>query len=310
MALDPQVRALLDQLEAAGSPEIFEVSPDEARRMFAAGSALMGGAGAQDVQAEDRVMGGEATEIRLRVYTPSSGQAPRPVVVFYHGGGFVIGDLDTHDASCRDLAAASGAVIVSVDYRLAPEHPFPAAVEDAYDALVWAHRHAAEIGGDPARLAVAGDSAGGNIGAVVAILARDRQGPPLRFQLLIYPATDMTMSHPSVQENGEGYFLTHKAMQWFMNNYLGDADPRDPLASPLFTPDLSGLPPAHIVTAGFDPLRDEGESYAERLREFGVAVTAKRYDDQVHGCFGMQGVVDASKRIIQESAEALRAGLA
>src|SRR3954471_2232497 len=189
MGLDPQVRALLDQLEAVGGPQIFEVSPEEARRMFAAGSALMAGQGAQDVQTEDRVMGGEIREIGLRVYTPSSGQAPRPVVVFYHGGGFVIGDLDTHDASCRDLAAASGAVIVSVDYRLAPEHPFPAAVEDAYDALAWAHRHAGEIGGDPDRLAVAGDSAGGNIAAVVAIMARDRQALPLRFQLLIYPAT-------------------------------------------------------------------------------------------------------------------------
>jgi acetyl esterase len=222
----------------------------------------------------------------------------------------VIGDIDTHDTICHRLAAGVPALVVSVDYRLAPEHPFPAAVDDCEAATAWASDHAAEFGGDPARLAVAGDSAGGNLAAVVTRRARDSGGPPIAFQLLIYPSTDGTRALPSHAENGTGYLLDTESMEWFGHHYLGETDPRHPDVSPLFIEDLTGLPPALVVTAEFDPLRDEGEAYAERLRLAGVRATTSRYDGMIHAFYGFDRIFDASQRATAESITALRDALA
>jgi len=309
MALDPQVQVLLDQLAAAGGLPLEDQTPDQARAMFQ-GMTLLAGEPEQLAAVEDRQVPGPAGPVPVRVYTPSGGSAPRPLIVYFHGGGFVIGDIDSHDPSCRQLANAVGAVVVSVHYRLAPEHRAPAAAEDCYAVTAWVAEHADELGGDPARLAVAGDSAGGNLAAVVPLLARDRGGPAIKFQLLIYPVTDLTMTQPSIDENGEGYMLTAAGLRWFYDHYLGDGgDAKHPVHSPLFAADLTGLPPAHVVTAEFDPLRDEGEAYAERLRDAGVPVTVKRYDGLIHGFFGMGLVIEAAKTASAEIATTLAAGL-
>ena len=307
MALDPQARGLLDLLEASGRPPMWEQTPAEARLGYAA-LADLAGQPAVTVPTEDRSVPGPAGDIPVRVYRPDA-ESPLPVVVYFHGGGWVIGDLDTHDAICHRLAAGVPSVVVSVDYRLAPEHPYPAAVEDADAATRWVAGHAADLGADPARLAVAGDSAGGNLAAVVARHARDAGGPPIAFQLLVYPGTDLTASLPSHVENGTGYLLDEGTMRYFLGCYLGDGDPRDPDASPLFADDLSGLPPALVLTAGFDPLRDEGEAYAERLREAGVAVVTSRYDGMIHGFYGLDNLVDEARRATDETTTALRHAL-
>jgi acetyl esterase len=226
--------------------------------------------------------------------------------VFYHGGGWVIGDLDTHDNACRSLTNRAGCVTLAVDYRLAPENKFPAAVEDCYQATAWAAEHAREFGADPARIAVGGDSAGGNLAAVVSLLARDRRRPALKFQLLIYPATDGaldTKSHKTFTD----YFLTDTAVKYLWGSYLrDDADRTDPLASPALAKSHKGLPPALIITAEFDPLRDEGEAYGESLRAAGVPVSVTRYDGMIHGFFTMTGVLDQGKKAVDEAAMALR----
>ncbi|MBF6557126.1 MAG: alpha/beta hydrolase [Acidimicrobiales bacterium] len=308
MTLDPQARVLLDQLEAMGAPPLSQQTPEEARAGFAALAALAGPP-EDPVPTEDRSVPGPSVDIPVRIYRPEADR-PLPVVVYFHGGGWVIGDIASHDTTCQRLASGVPAIVVSVDYRLAPEHRFPAAVEDCDAATSWVSAHASEFGGDPARLAVAGDSAGGNLAAVVALHARDAGGPPIAFQLLIYPGTDMTRSLPSHAENGTGYLLDSDTIGWFMDNYLAGADPRHPDASPLFAEDLSGLPPALVVTAEFDPLRDEGEAYAERLRRAGVMVTTSRYDGMIHGFYGLDSVFDAAKRATGETVEALRDALA
>jgi acetyl esterase len=307
MALDPQVRDLLDMIAAAGNPPMSEQTPEEARAGFAALAALAGPA-EELVPVEDRSVPGPAGDIPVRLYRPGS-DGPLPVVVYFHGGGFVIGDIATHDAICHRLAAGVPALVVSVDYRLAPEHPFPAAVEDCDAATGWVSAHAVELGADPARLAVAGDSAGGNLATVVARHARDRGGPPVAFQLLIYPGIDMTRSFPSHSENGEGYLLDTDTMTWFLGNYLADADPRHPDASPIFAEDLSNLPPALVLTAEFDPLRDEGETYAQRLREAGVVATTSRYDGMIHAFYGLDGILDSAKSATAGTTAALRDAL-
>jgi acetyl esterase len=243
------------------------------------------------------------------VYQPE-GDAPLPVLVFFHGGGWVIGDVESYDATCRQLANTSGCVLVSVEYRRAPEHKYPAAADDAYAATVYVAAHADEFGGDASRLAVGGDSAGGNLAAVVAQMARDRGGPAIAFQLMVYPVTDYSFETASYSENAEGYLLTTEAMRWFWGHYLSTADDgKQPYASPLRAADLRNLPPAHIVTAEFDPLRDEGEAYAAALAKAGVKATFHRYDGMIHGFFQWSPMIPQSRALIEECGAALREAL-
>jgi acetyl esterase len=306
MLLDPQAKALLDQLRALGAPPLNTLSPVDARR---AAKALAGLSGTPETVAavEHRTIPGPAGPIPLRIYTPT-GDGPFPVLVFFHGGGWVIGDLDTQDGACRTLTNGARCVVVSVDYRLAPEHKFPAAPEDAYAATRWVAENAVRINADPARIAIGGDSAGGNLAAVTAQMARDAGGPGLAFQLLIYPVTDGACETASYRDNGEGYLLTGDMMQWFWDLYVrGAADRQNPMASPLRARTLRGLPPALVQTAEFDPLRDEGEAYATRLKEAGVPVTLTRYNGMIHGFFGMSSMIHQAKTAVSEAAAAVRA---
>lgn len=284
-----------------------ELSPAQAREGYRA-LGLMFGPGEAVSTVDDRSIPGPAGDIPLRVYSPA-GEGPFGVWVFYHGGGWVIGDLDTHDRECRAICNGAGCIVVSVDYRLAPEHPFPAAPEDAYAALAWVGEHAAELGGDPSRIAVGGDSAGGNLAAVVALLSRDRGGPALRHQLLVYPATDMRPgdAYPSLVENAAGPFLEKATMDYFRGHYAAVAG--DVRASPLLADSHAELPPALIITAEFDPLRDEGEAYAGRLRDGGVDVTLHRYESMPHIFFQLSSLVQEGQQLLDEVAAVLRAAL-
>ncbi len=262
MPLDPQARMLLDKIAAANVPPLHEMTVEEARQANA--KLFITGIEPEAVgTVEDRTIPGPTGtghEIPVRIYTPE-GEGPFPVLVYLHGGGWVVGSLDTHDAQCRALSHRASCVVVAVDYRLTPEHKFPAAVDDCDAAVQWVADHAAALKGDPARLAVGGDSAGGNLAASVALRTRDRGMPYLAFQLLIYPATEMHCGTLSHQENAEGYLLTRDAIMWFRDHYLhSDADMSHPDASPLLAPSLDDLPPAFIITAEFDPLCDEGET--------------------------------------------------
>jgi len=307
MPLDPQVRQLLDQLEAAGGPAITEQTPEEARGLIRA-LAMLEGAPEPVSNVQDATAQGPAGDIPVRVYRPE-GAAPLPLLLWYHGGGFVIGDLDTADRTARKLAVGSGALVVSIDYRLAPEHPAPASADDCLTALRWIIEHAADLGSDASRVAVGGDSAGGNLAAVTALAARD-EGIPLRHQLLVYPVTDCTMSSASYTDNADGYLLTADSMDWFIGHYLsGGADAKDPRVSPLYADDVSGVAPAFVVTAEFDPLRDEGEAYAERLRDAGVDVELRRFDGQIHGFVALSGVTTATGELIALASDRLKASL-
>jgi acetyl esterase len=242
----------------------------------------------------------------VRIYTPE-GAPPHPLLVFFHGGGFVICNVDSHDGTCRLLCNGAGCLVVSVDYRLAPEAKFPAAPEDCYAATCWAAENAAALGADPQRLAVAGDSAGGNLAAVVPLMARERGGPELAHQLLVYPVTNHAFDTPSYQEHAEGGLLSRKMMIWFWQHYLEKPeDGQNPLASPLRASDLRGLPSATVITAEYDPVRDEGEAYAARLREAGVPTVLTRYDGMMHGFFSMSGFIDRAEEAVSQAAEALR----
>lgn len=308
MPLDPQAKTILDMLAAAPAPDPAHLEPEQMRNFFE--SMKLPVEPVPVAAVEDRALPGPAGDVPVRLYTPE-GRAPFPVLAYFHGGGFVIGGLETHDGTCRELCAEAGCMVVSVDYRLAPEHPFPAAPEDCYAVTRWLAEHGAEIGADPARLAVGGDSAGGNLAAVVSMMARDRGGPSLRHQLLVYPVTDHAFDTPSYEENAEGYMLTRDMMRWFWGHYLSDpthAD--DPLASPLRAKDLSGLPPATVITAEFDPLRDEGEAFAERLIAAGVKTELTRYDGVFHGFFAMTSFIDKAKRAVEQSGRVLRAAFA
>jgi acetyl esterase len=307
MPIDPQVRGLLDQLEARERTPLAEQTPDEARQNFLAMSVLATRP-ESPLPTEDRAVAGPGGDIPVRLYRPEVA-GTLPVVVYAHGGGWVIGDIETHDGLCRQLALGIPAVVVSVDYRRAPEHRFPAAVEDVGAVIDWVAAHAPEVGADAGRLAVAGDSAGGNLAAVAARRARDHGGPAIAFQLLLYPVTDLTCARPSYAENGEGYLLTREDMRFFIDAYLGGVDPEDPDASPLAAADLSGLPPALVVTAEFDPLRDEGEAYAARLAAAGVDARSSRYDGMIHGFVSMDALLDGARRAIAESVGALRDAL-
>jgi acetyl esterase len=256
---------------------------------------------------EDRRIPGPAGEIPVRIYTPE-GSAPFPLIVFFHGGGFVLCSLETHDELCRVLCRDSAAVVVSVDYRLAPEAKYPAAADDCFAAASWCAGHAAELGADPSRIAVAGDSAGGNLAAVTALRARDLGGPALCHQVLIYPATHCDFDTPSYRENAQGYFLTAEAMQWFWSHYLEHpAQAREPYACPAHAADHAGLPPATVITAEYDPLRDEAEDYAAQLRAAGVPVVVKRYDGMIHGFVTMADVFEDGRAAQRLIASQLRA---
>jgi acetyl esterase len=307
MPLDPQAQALLEQMKAMGFTYTPELTVTRAREMVQAMLAVRP-AGEPVASVEDRLIPGPAGTIPIRIYTPV-GSGTFPVLVFFHTGGWMIGNLDSQDPLCRRITNRSGCIVVSVDYRLAPENPFPAAVEDSYEASTWVATHAAEFGGDPSRVAIVGDSAGGNLATVVALLARDRGGLDLAFQVLMFPATDFRLSTPSIEEMGEGYNVTKAQMMWIRNNYLSDqADRTNPLASPLLAPDLSGLPPALIIYAEYDPLRDDAEAYATRLKEAGVSVKASRYDGLIHDFPDL--FEEPGERALAEIASALRAAFA
>ena len=312
MPVDPQVQVLLDQMAAMEAPGLGQMSVEETRAMMDQ-FAAMSGTGPEVASVENRTVPGPAGEIPVRVYRPTAGDEALPVLVWIHGGGFVIGTLDGSDATCRELATKASVVVVSVDYRLAPEAPFPAPVDDCVAATSWVVEHAADFGGDPKRVAVGGDSAGGNLSAVVSLIAAQRGSPSIRFQLLVYPAVDLLMSYPSIQENGEGYMLTKEAMEWFMGHYFSGAekDPKHLQASPIYADeiDLAKVAPALIITAEFDPLRDEGEAYGKRLEQAGVPVTVTRYEGQIHGFFGMTAMLDGAKKAVDQAADALRRAL-
>ena len=311
MALDPQVKALLEGMAENPAPRIIDVPVPDGRAMYRGIAATLDLQGVAIGKVEDRNIPGPAGEIPVRIYTPvAAGSDALPVLVYYHGGGWVIGDLETHDALCRTLANEAGCKVVAVDYRLAPEHVFPAAVDDCYAALKWVEANGASIGVDATRIAVAGDSAGGNLAAVISQVAKAEKGPRIALQLLIYPVTDTDVDTGSYKENESGYFLERDGMIWFFDHYLKGADRNDPRVAPLKAVSLAGLPPAYVVTAGFDPLRDEGRAYADALKAAGVPTEHVNYEGMIHGFFNLQGVLDVGREAVKSAAKALKTGLA
>jgi acetyl esterase len=301
MPLDPAAAQLLSLLEELGIPPFETMTPAEARGVAAS---LRDPSITGPEMADVRDL--EAAGVPVRVYTPR-GTGPFGILVWFHGGGWVIGSVADSDVTARQLADGAGVVVVSVDYRLAPEHRFPAAVDDCVAVTDWVLANAAELGGDPARVAVGGDSAGGNLAAIVTQQRRGR----LAFQLLVYPATDAAMVTPSCTENGEGYLLTKASMEWFYGHYLEGTgvELTDERLSPLAATDWSDLPPALIITAEFDPLRDEGEAYGAMLALAGVEVTTTRYDGMIHAFFTLGAMIPAAKLAMDEATTALRRGL-
>jgi acetyl esterase len=305
LPVDPQIQALLDR--GAGVPATHTLPVAVARTQYEARIALM--APPPEIAGmREETVDGPGGPLRIRLYTPH-GAGPFPLLIFFHGSGFVLCSLDTHDGMCRNLCAGAGCIVASVDYRLAPEHKFPAGIDDCLHATRWAAAHAAELGADPSHIAVAGDSAGANMAAVTALRVREEGGPRLCGQLLLYPVTDYhTPGTPSYQQNAEGYGLTRDTMKWFWGHYLSDAtEGAHPHASPLRAPDLSGLPPALVITAEYDPLRDEGERYADKLRTAGVSTALSRYTGVNHGFMFWVGVVDKAEAAMNEACEWLRA---
>jgi len=289
VTLDPDAAAVYKAFQEAGRPAYETLSPAEAREFYLAARFVSNPEPPELESVKPLDIPAPHGSIPARIYTPkqlrkTDGLAP--VLVFFHGGGWVIGNLDSHDVVCRKLAHESQVIVISVDYRLAPEHKYPAAVDDAIAATQWVATNAKQLGLDASRLTVGGDSAGGNLAAVVAIASRDGNGPAISGQLLIYPATDFAMTHPSHSEPETSILLTHSVIKWFKNHYLGDADINHWCASPARAT-LAGLPPAYVLTAGADPLRDEGDEYAARLKEAGVPVTYRHFPGQFHGFFTM-----------------------
>jgi len=298
MSLHPQVVQLLERAAKSPLPQLYEVPPHVARRIYRDTRAALAPKAPEVAEARLLIAPGP---VALRYYRPQGTKTDQalPALVYYHGGGWVIGDLDTHDVLCRQLANGARCAVYSVDYRLAPEHPFPAAVEDCIAALRF-------VAGRHARVAVGGDSAGGNLATVVALHARDHGGPPIAHQLLIYPATDQRAQHPSIRRNGEGYLLTRKSMDYFQAQYLPrKADFLDWRASPLLAKSFAKLPPATVITAGYDPLVDEGREYAERMAKEGVEVAYREYPDMVHGFILFGGALDTANAALAECCDKL-----
>jgi len=311
--LHPQSRNLIALIDSRGIPPMHTMEPSDARIFYRERRGLTQPVPPEVASVRDLKIDGPCGAIALRIYHPTGADVASvlPALVYFHGGGWVVGDLDTHDTLCRELANGAGCVVVSVDYRLAPEHPFPAALDDAIAATQWVRAHAAELQIDARRLAVGGDSAGGNLAAVVAIAARDSGDQAIAFQLLIYPATDLNCASLSYVENGEGYLLTREMMAYYIAQYVPDAAQRnDWRASPLMHPDLSNLPPALVLTAGFDPLRDEGAAYARRLTESGNEASHVCFERQIHGFILMGLVLSEARTAVALCAAELKRALA
>jgi acetyl esterase len=307
MPIDPIAAGLLQQMAEAGAPPLNELSPAEAR-LSAEGFLALAGEKDEVDSAVEMTFPGPGGNVAVTVYTPKGAPAgPLGCLVYYHGGGWVLGDREGVDPTLRKLANAAKCKVVSVEYRLAPEHKFPAPLDDCYAALQWVAANGKSIGVDPNRLAVGGDSAGGNLAAAVAIRARDEKGPAIKLQLLVYPVTNHDYSTASYAENGKDYLLTQDMMEWFWNHYLSKAsDGKNPLVSPLLLKDLAGLPSAVVYTGEFDPLRDEGEAYGARLKAAGVPTYRKRFDGQIHAFWQMGGVFPAAGHAIADAAGHLR----
>ncbi|MFO1326023.1 MAG: alpha/beta hydrolase [Rubrivivax sp.] len=303
--LDPQARALIDLMVARQVPPTHTLPPEAARSLYRDRRAFTQPDPAPVAEVRELRSG----SIGMRLYRPSTAPG-QPVLVYYHGGGWVIGDLETHDVVCRQLCVDGGCAVLSVDYRLAPEHPFPAAVDDAHAAVRWVREHGAELGLDPTRLALGGDSAGGNLSAVTALAMRQAGEAPALLQLLIYPATDMRAVAPSHTHNGQGYVLTADTIAYFRGHYVPDAPTWDDWrVSPLLATDLSHLPPAFVLTAGFDPLRDEGRQYADALSAAGVPTQVVCFERQIHGFITMGRVIDEANTALALCGVALRRAL-
>lgn len=306
MPLDPQARDFLDKLQRARAPEMHQLSPEDARALVVPLRVER----EPLANVENRTIPGPAGPLPVRIYHPlradDTQPGPLPVVVYYHGGGWVVGSIASHDALCRRLCSRSGCIVISVEYRLAPEHKCPAAVDDAFAAVAWAAAHASELGGDPNRIAVAGDSAGGNLAAAVCHLAQQHRGPAIAAQLLIYPIVDYFPDTESYRRNGVGYFLTADSMAWFWQHYLQSVEQAAEITvSPLRAADLSGQPPALVMVAEFDPLRDEGLAYADRLEQAGVRVERFFADGQIHGFLRRLDLFDRARTMCDELASAL-----
>jgi acetyl esterase len=311
--LHPQARALLDLMAQKGIPPTHTLTPAQARAAYRERRSYTQPAPPEVASVRTFPIPGPAGDLALRLYRPigSGAEAALPVLVYYHGGGWTIGDLDTHDTLCRELANGAGCAVVAVDYRMGPEHRFPAAVDDSVAALRWVHANAGELKLDATRIAVGGDSAGGNLAAVAAIAARDAGGPALAFQLLIYPATDMRRIAKSHQTNGQGYLLTSDTIAYFRGHYVNDdRDDLDWRASPLLAQDLAGLPPAFILTAGYDPLRDEGLHYAQRLTQAGSSASLVCFERMIHGFILMGRVLDEADTAVRLCAAQLHLAFA
>jgi acetyl esterase len=305
------LQQMTDGARAAGRDQGLRAGTLEEARAGYEMVAAAGGESPELAKVDDQTIPGPAGAIPIRVYTPVD-DGPFPVVVFFHGGGFTIGSIDSHDPVARQLCAQVGAVVVSVGYRLAPEHKFPAAVDDAFAAVQWIAAHGAELGADGSRIALCGDSAGGNLSAVVSIMARDAGGPSIAFQALVYPATDARDdgAYPSRVENGDAVFLNADSMRWFYEQYGNSDDDRtDWRASPILAPDLTGLPPALVITAEYDVLRDEGEAYGSALQAAGNDVTIHRYEGMTHVFFQFHGILDVCQEATTEVAAAIKAAL-
>lgn len=311
--LDPQVQALLQRIADTGRPPMHTLNPREAREEYRRSRRALQPDAPEVAAVEDREIPGGGGSVRARLYRARGAQPtePLPALVYFHGGGHTIGDLDTHDVVCRTLANEARCAVLSVDYRLGPEHKFPAAVEDAIAAVRWLAANAERLNVDGTRIAVGGDSAGGNLSAVTTLLARDEGGPKLAFQLLIYPSTHPPHRTPSAERLAHGYLLTRDVINYFRSNYTrGPEDYNDWRCAPMLAPDLSKLPPAFVLTAGYDPLVDEGKAYAERLRAAGVEVTYTCYEGMIHGFITMGRVLDGANRALQECGAALAAAFA
>ena len=313
MALDDASQLVLDLIAKAGRPELWTLDVKAARAQADPLSDRSEHRPEEVARVEDRTIPGPGGELPIRIYWPVVGEGPLPILVYYHGGGFTLRNLDTHDSVCRTLGKWGGCLTVAVDYRMGPETKFPGAVEDAFAAVEWVSANAADLGGDPTRLAVGGDSAGGNLAAVVCHLSRDHGGPAIVFQLLVYPATDGRRGsgiYPSYEELSQGYFLTHEMMEWFSEQYTDrNTDLGDPRISPLLTQDHGNLPPAFVITAGYDPLKDEGKAYAEALSAAGVLADHKCYETTIHGFLSMGRFIPTALEALDDCAARLRAAL-